>query len=86
MTGLPPALAPIPGPLVETGAVVARECDVEIPAGEAFGDGDGDGDGDGETVGEGDGNVSTGLDGAAGATVFVFSVAADVLRASRLTP
>src|SRR5918994_5576073 len=58
MTGLPPCRFPIPGPLVETGSVLERVCDVENPVGEGFTDGEGDGDG--ETVGDGEGDVATG--------------------------
>ena len=54
-----------------------RVCDVENPVGDGFTDGEGDGDG--ETVGDGEGNVTAGSTGAAGATVFVAGVAADVL-------
>lgn len=80
MTGLPPCRSPIPGPLVETGSVVARECEVEISVGEGFTDGDGDGDGEGEIAGDGEGAVMTGCAGATDATVSVW-VAAEVLRA-----
>ena len=54
-----------------------REWEVESPVGEGFTDGEGEGDG--ETVGDGEGNVTAGSTGAAGATVFVAGVAADVL-------
>ena len=77
MTGLPPCRFPIPGPLVETGSVLARECEEAIPVGEGFSDGDGDGEG--ETSGEGEGVITTGWAGVAiGVGV---CVAADVLRA-----
>src|SRR6185312_16092060 len=59
ITGLPPCRVPIPGPLVETGSLVARVCAVEID-GDAFGDAEGDGDGEGEVEGEGDGEGATG--------------------------
>ena len=76
ITGLPPCRVPIPGPLVETGSLVARVWAVAGCDGEAFGDGaiDGDGDGEGETSGDGDG-VAGG--GATGVTVTVDSVAAE---------
>lgn len=88
MTGLTPCLAPIPGPLVETGAVVARECEVEIAVGAVFveGEGDGDGEGEGETTGEGEGEINANGDGAAVVTVPGFWVAAEVFCAYRLTP
>ncbi len=60
ITGLPPCLFAIPGPLVDTGSSVERVCEVETPEigifGEGEGDGEGDGDGDGEDAGEGDGD------------------------------
>lgn len=55
ITGLPPCRVPIPGPLVETGSLVARVCAVEIE-GEAFGDGEGEGDGEGDGCGDADGD------------------------------
>ena len=60
----------MPGPLVETGSVVARECEAGIPAGEVFGDGDeeGDGEGEGETTGDGEGAITRGCDAATGST------------------
>lgn len=78
ITGLPPCRVPIPGPLVETGSLVARVWAVAGCDGEAFGDGaiDGDGDGEGETWGDGDG-VAAG--GATGVTVTGDSVAAEAL-------
>lgn len=83
ITGFPPCLAPIPGPLVETGRVVARVCAVEIPSGEFFGDGEGDGEG--ETIGEGEGNdVAEGIGD--GTTVVEVCVAAEVVRACLLRP
>ena len=55
ITGLPPCRVPIPGPLVETGSLVARVWAVEID-GDAFGDAEGedDGEGDGLEAGEGE--------------------------------
>ena len=77
ITGLPPCRVAIPGPLVETGSLVARVWSVADCA--AFGDGamdgDGDGDGEGETAGDGDG-VAGGV--ATGSTVTGDSVAAEV--------
>ena len=57
ITGLPPCRVAIPGPLVETGSLVAPVWAVAGCDGEAFGDGaiDGDGDGEGESSGDGDG-------------------------------
>ena len=52
ITGLPPRLVPIPGPLVETGSTLVRECEV-VTRGDAVGVGDGEGEG--ETDGDGDG-------------------------------
>src|SRR5688572_8831616 len=63
ITGLPPCLIPIPGPLVETGSVVARECEVAT-VDDVFG-GEEDGDGDGDGTGEGEGAVTTGCEGVA---------------------
>ena len=48
--GLPPCRVPIPGPLVETGSVLAREC-AALGAASTGVFGDGEGDGEGETVG-----------------------------------
>ena len=81
ITGLPPCLVAIPGPLVEIGSVFARECDdAAMGAMEGFGDGEGDGEGDGDTLGDGDGNVvNTGSGEATGATMVVSSAAADVV-------
>src|SRR6185436_9038688 len=59
ITGLPPWRVPIPGPLVETGSLVARVCAVEID-GEAFGDAEGEGEGDGDGEGATGGGVATG--------------------------
>lgn len=86
MTGLPPCRFPMPGPLVETGSLVARECNAETSVGEGLTDGDGDGEGETAGEGDGEGSVTTGSAGAAGATVVGVSVAADVLRVYRLTP
>ena len=66
----------MPGPLVDTGSVVERECDVANAAGEGFTDGDGDGEG--ETVGDGEGVTKTGCSGV-GATTFGVCIAAEVL-------
>jgi hypothetical protein len=56
ITGLLPCRVPIPGPLVETGSLLARECAaIGEPLAEAFEDGEGDGEG--ETAGEGSGVV-----------------------------
>lgn len=79
ITGLPPCLVPMPGPLVDTGAVVARGYDdAAVGAIEGFGDGEGDGEGD--TLGDGDGNVvSSGSGDATGATTVGICVAADVV-------
>src|SRR6185295_885749 len=63
ITGLPPCRVPIPGPLVETGSLVARVCAVEINGeafGEAEGDGEGEGEGEGDETGDGDGDGVTG--------------------------
>ena len=76
MTGLPPCCFPIPGPLVEIGSVVERECDVAAAVGEGFTEGDGDGEGD--TVGAGEGDSTTGCTGA-GATISGAGITADVL-------
>ncbi|HKQ38109.1 MAG TPA: hypothetical protein VJ063_08535, partial [Verrucomicrobiae bacterium] len=60
ITGLPPCRFPIPGPLVETGSVLARVCAaLGVPLAGAFGDGEGDGEG--ETVGDGDGSAGCGV-------------------------
>ena len=83
ITGLPPCRFPMPGPLVETGSVVERECDVEKPVGEGFTDGDGDGEG--ETAGDGEGRYHYRLRRGAGATMFGVGVAAEVLRVYWLT-
>src|SRR6185436_8943985 len=58
ITGLPPCRVPIPGPLVDTGSLVARVWAVAgCDGGVCFGDGpmDGAGDGEGETSGDGAG-------------------------------
>ena len=75
ITGLPPCLFPIPGPLVETGSLVVRVCAVDDCDGDGFGDGETDGDGEGETAGDGDGVAG---DGATGSAVTGGSVAAEV--------
>jgi len=54
ITGLPPCRFPIPGPLVETESVLAREC-AALGVALAAGFEDGDSDGEGETDGEGEG-------------------------------
>ena len=76
ITGLPPCRVPIPGPLVETGSLVARVCAVETSATEVFGLGVGVGDGDGEATGEGDGDGAGGVAEGVGATTVDVSVAA----------
>lgn len=66
---------------------MARVCEVATVGAEFLGDGegDGDGDGDGEAVGDGEGSVITAGAVTTGATtVFVFSVAAEVVRPRRL--
>lgn len=72
MTGLPPRLLPIPGPLVETGSTLVLECEVatlvaDLGVGDGEGDGETDGDGDGESKGSGvdSGVVVTGISVAA---------------------
>ena len=46
ITGLPPSFVPMPGPLVDTGAAVVRECEVAVRSSEAvFAAGVGDGAG-----------------------------------------
>ena len=75
ITGLPPCRVPIPGPLVETGSLVARVCAVAAPVGEGFGVDAGVGDGDGDATGDGDGDGAAGVGVGAGATVV--SVAAE---------
>ena len=76
ITGLPPWRVAMPGPLVETGSLVARVCEVGICDGDDLGDGamDGDGEGEGETSGNGDG--ASGV-GATGTTLTGASVAAE---------
>lgn len=79
MKALPPCLAAIPGPLVEIGSVLVRECEAAVAAIEGFGDGEGDGEG--EATGDGDGAVvNTGSGEVAGATMGEFDVVADVRR------
>ena len=77
ITGLPPCLFPIPGPLVETGSPVARVWAVADCDGDDFEDGaiDGDGNGEGETSGDGGGVAGL---GATGSAVTGDSVAAEV--------
>lgn len=79
ITGLPAWRVPVPGPPVETGALVARAYEVVSGGGDGFGKGamDGDGDGDGETEGDGDGD-GVGEGEATGATLAGASVAAEV--------
>lgn len=57
MTGLPPRLLPIPGPLVETGSTLVFECEVAT-RGDAVGVGVGEGDGEAEGDGDGEGKVT----------------------------
>ena len=66
----------MPGPLVEIGSVMVRECEVAICVGEGLtdGDGDGDGEGDGETAADGEGNFATGWTGVTGEMTDVVSV------------
>ena len=79
MTAFPPCLATIPGPLVEIGSGVVRDCEAAFAAIEGFGDGEGDGEG--EVTGDGDGSVvNTGSGETAGTTRSGVGVAADVLR------
>ena len=87
ITGLPPCLVPIPGPLVETGSVVARECEVATVA-DVFGvgEGEGDGDGDGDATGDGEGTVTTGCEGVGGSTIIAGCGAAAVVRVRLLRP
>lgn len=82
MTGFPPCRFPIPGPLVETGSVVERECDVAKLVGEGFTDGDGDGEG--ETAGDGEADITAGRRGA-GLTMLGAGIAADVVCVYWLT-
>jgi hypothetical protein len=60
ITGLPPVRVAIPGPLVDTGSLVALVCAVAICEGEAFGEGEGDGDGDADGVEAGVGVAAVG--------------------------
>lgn len=53
IVGLLPLFAPMPGPLVETGATLGVVCEVATRVGDGFAVGDGDGDC--ETEGDGDG-------------------------------
>ena len=77
ITGLPPCRFPIPGPLVETGSLVARVWAVAGFSGDGFGDGDSDGDGDGDGEGEASGDGVVAGVGATGVTAIGGSVAAD---------
>lgn len=43
IAGLPPSFLPMPGPLVETGATVVRECDVAVRPVAFLGKGEGEG-------------------------------------------
>ena len=79
ITVFPPWRVPIPGPLVETGSLVARVCAVAI-AGETLGEAEGEGDGEGEGTGDGDGDCVTGDGVEAGGTVIGLSVAAAAFR------
>jgi hypothetical protein len=67
---------PMPGPLVETGSLLARVCAVGITFDEVFGDGEGDDEG--VTVGEGEGSVA-GEGVADGSAVVELCVAAEVV-------
>src|ERR1700752_4281926 len=64
ITGLPPSFLPMPGPLVETGATVVRECDVAVRSVAAFDAGVGEdtafSSGDDKTVATGAGVTTTG--------------------------
>ncbi len=72
ITGLPPCVAPVPGPPVETKSFVGRGCD-DAAFGAIEGFGDGEGDGEGETFGDGEGSVvSTGSGEATGVTTAGF--------------
>src|SRR4029078_5041691 len=68
ITGLPPCRVPIPGPLVETGSLVARVWSVAGCETLAGGVVDGDGDGEGVTAGDGDGVAGAGATRVAGDT------------------
>lgn len=85
ITGLPPCLVPIPGPLVETGSVLARECEV-VTVAAVFGVGEADGDGDGDGTGEGEGMVTTGGEGVADSTAITGCATVAVVRVRRLRP
>ncbi len=61
IVGLLPLLAPMPGPLVETGATLVVVCEVATRVGDGFAVGDGDGEGEGETEGDGDGEGGAGV-------------------------
>src|SRR5215216_2597506 len=64
ITGRPPWRLPMPGPLVETGALVVLECEVASRSGELFGVASGEGDGEAISAGEGDDDC----DGGSGVT------------------
>ena len=72
----------MPGPLVDTGSVVARECDAEEAVGEGLAVGEGDGEG--RTIGGREGDTPTGWTGA-GATMFGGGIVAEVSREYWLT-
>src|SRR5688572_7538330 len=61
ITVRPPSFFPIPGPLVETGAAVARECEVAMPSRVCFGLAEGDGAGDAVSVGAGETSAGCGV-------------------------
>lgn len=89
ITGLPPSLVPIPGPLVETGSVVVREWEVATVAdvfGVGKGEGEGDGDGDGDGTGEGEGTVTNGCEAVVGSTIIAGCGAAAVVCVRLLRP
>ncbi len=69
MTGLLPLFAPMPGPLVETGATLVVVCEVATRVGDGFAVGDGDGEG--ETEGDGDGEGGAGASSMTATGVFV---------------
>ena len=68
MTGLLPRLAPMPGPLVETGATLEVVCEVATRVGDGFAVGDGDGEG--EMEGDGDGEGGAGVSSTTATGVF----------------
>ena len=71
-----PCRVPIPGPLVETGSLVARVCAVETLAVAGFVLGVDVGDGDGDATGEGDADGGAAVGDGVGATTVGVSVAA----------